>query len=108
MLASDVAVLDELIADDLVFATYDGRVATKAEDLAAHRDGVLRLAVLDPSDRHVRTAEGAIVVSVRVHAVGTYMGQHVDSTFRYIRIWMVRDGSWKIVAGQMTQVSEPG
>ena len=105
MLASDVAALDELIADDLVFVTFDGGIATKAEDLAAHRAGVLRLTALDPSERHVRSAAGALVVSVRMHAVGTYSGVPFDTSFRYIRIWMLRDAGWQIVAGQMTQVS---
>jgi Domain of unknown function (DUF4440) len=43
MLASDVVELDRLISDRLLFVTPDGATAPKADDLAAHRGGIVRL-----------------------------------------------------------------
>lgn len=42
MLTSDVAVLDELIADDLVWTMHTGKVVNKQFDLEAHRSGMFR------------------------------------------------------------------
>jgi len=44
MRASDIAELDLLIADDLVFAGPDGTLIGKAADLEAHRTGATRFA----------------------------------------------------------------
>ncbi|HEY6081060.1 MAG TPA: nuclear transport factor 2 family protein, partial [Polyangiaceae bacterium] len=36
-LAADVATLDQLIAEELLFTGPDGKLGTKAQDLAAHQ-----------------------------------------------------------------------
>jgi len=41
-LASDVAVLDERIPDDVLFAEPGGARASEAQDLAAHGSGIAR------------------------------------------------------------------
>ena len=43
MLASDVDVLDTLLADDLTFVDATGKVWSKADDLNAHRYGIQRI-----------------------------------------------------------------
>ena len=47
MLASDVDVLDALLADDLTFVDATGRVWSKADDLNAHRHGIQRIERLE-------------------------------------------------------------
>ncbi len=42
-LAGDVAALDRLLDDGLVFTGLDGAVVGKADDLALHRSGRLRI-----------------------------------------------------------------
>jgi glutathione S-transferase len=54
VLAGDVKVLDALLADDLVFTDQAGRRLTKADDLAAHNAGRLKITQIDISDQHVR------------------------------------------------------
>ena len=44
-LAADVAALGALIADALLCTGPDGRLGTKAEDLAAHGSGAVRFRV---------------------------------------------------------------
>jgi ketosteroid isomerase-like protein len=57
MLVGDVKALDDLLADDLVFINQIGQYLTKADDLAAHCSGRLRITQLDISDQRVRAAE---------------------------------------------------
>jgi hypothetical protein len=63
-LGADVNALDRLISDDLLFIGPDGALATKAQDLAAYRDGVMRVTMHEPEELHVRRvgAEVAVVV----------------------------------------------
>lgn len=51
MLAGDVRVLDALLADDLVFTDQTGARLTKADDLAAHRLGRLKITRINVSDQ---------------------------------------------------------
>ena len=105
MLANDVAALDRLLDDALVFTALDGTVATKQDDLDAHRVRRLRLTRLDPSDRRVVRCGAAAVVSVRVEIEGTYDGAPVGGALRYTRVWCERPGgAWRIVAGHMSAV----
>jgi hypothetical protein len=52
-LTGDVAVLDRLLDDLLLFTNLDGTLASKNDDLSLHRSGRLRIVRMDPSDRHL-------------------------------------------------------
>ena len=105
MLHNDVRVLDELIAPELLFTTHFGQLASKADDLAAHQARLLRLKILEPSERHILIQPGFAVVSVLMHLVGTYEGTPIDQRIRYTRVWSISpDGSMQIIAGHMSEV----
>jgi hypothetical protein len=100
MLKSDVTVLDELIAPELIFTNHFGQLVTKQDDLAVHRSGALRLNALVPSEQHIQIHNGFAVVSVLMHLVGSYETTPIDLSIRYTRVWTVRsNGSTQIVAG---------
>lgn len=108
MLDNDVAVLDELIAADLLFTGHVGQLATKEDDLAAHRARLLRLATIEPVEQHVQLHPGFAVVSALMHLVGSYAGQPIDQQMRYTRVWLVTaGGKLQLVAGHMSEV-RPG
>jgi ketosteroid isomerase-like protein len=104
MLAGDVATLDRLIDDALMFTGPDGAVVGKQEDLNAHRSRRLQLTRLEPSDERV-TCEGAIaIVSVRMDLAGTWDGAAMGGTFRYTRVWCQRPDGWRVIAGHVSAV----
>lgn len=106
MLANDVAALDRLIDDALMFTTIEGAVVGKADDLDAHRRRLLRLVRLEPSERRIQRYPGMAVVSVRMDVDGTYDGRPVGGALRYTRVWCERPDGWRIVAGHMGVVQE--
>jgi hypothetical protein len=53
-LASDVAVLDRLLDDGLLFTGPDGSLLSKEDDLNAHRSGWQKVRQLDQLDLRVR------------------------------------------------------
>jgi ketosteroid isomerase-like protein len=106
MLAGDVAALDRLIDDDLMFVSHLGGVVGKAEDLEMHRSKRLRITSMTPSDRRIqRLGDTVVVVSVQMHTTAIVEGVDVEETFRYTRVWRRRPDGWKIVSGQMTIVA---
>ena len=101
-LGADVAALDRLIDDDLLFTGPDGALATKADDLAAYRDGVMRVATHQPEALHVRRVGADVAVAaVRAHMTGSYAGTPFTGIARYTRVWARTDGRWRIVAGHV-------
>jgi ketosteroid isomerase-like protein len=107
-LGADVAALDRLIDDDLLFTGPDGALATKADDLAAYRDGVMRVASHEPQELRVRRAGADVaVVALRTHMTGSYGGAPFAGTARYTRVWAREGGGgWRVVAGQVSVVPD--
>jgi ketosteroid isomerase-like protein len=108
-LAADVAMLDRLIADGLLFTGPDGQLATKADDLAAHASGVVRFRVHEPEELRVRAVgETVRIAALRARLVVEVGGAPVSGTFRYTRVWARENGGpWRIVAGHVSAVAPP-
>jgi|WetSurMetagenome_2_1015567.scaffolds.fasta_scaffold46280_4 ketosteroid isomerase-like protein len=105
MYHNDVSVLDELIAPDLLFTGINGQLASKADDLAAHRARLLRLTTIEPVEQTIQLRPGFAVVSALMHLAGTYEGTPMDQYLRYTRVWVLAgDGSVQITAGHMSEV----
>ncbi len=102
---SDVLVPDELMADDLLFTNHLGLVVTKQEDLAVHRSGLLKLDLLDASDRSLRQLGHVAIVAVRVRLAGRHADNHFEGTFRYTRVWALQGDRWRIVAAHASVVA---
>lgn len=105
MRSSDVRVLDELLADDLLFTNHQGLVVSKQEDLDVHRSGLLKLDSLDASDRHIRLLGHVAIVSVRVQLAGRHAGTPFEGGFRFTRVWALVGARWRIVAAQASVVA---
>jgi ketosteroid isomerase-like protein len=105
MLNSDIDVLDELIAPDLLFTSHMGQLVSKEDDLALHRVGILRLMRLKPSQQIIQVHQGFAVVSVLMHVVGNYEDSPIDQNTRYTRVWSIAsDGSLQLIAGHMSEI----
>jgi ketosteroid isomerase-like protein len=107
-LTADVAALDRLISDDLLFTGPDGSLATKADDLAAYRNGVMRVATHEPEEMRVRrVGTDAAVVALRTRMTGSFGGTPFDVTARYTRVWARENDRWRVVGGQVSVTPSP-
>ncbi len=103
-IVGDAAALQELIADDYVLVGSDGARQTKAELIAFWTaDGFdpEPVTVTDPVE-HVWTNGAALGGTVTLS--WRQDGAPVSVTIRYIDIWALRDGEWRVVYGQSTRV----
>ena len=95
---ADVDALDALLHPRLVAVGPDGSVVTKADDLAAHRSGRLRILRLveEQLELHDDGASGVTRTVALVEAVQD--GTTVSARLRYTRLWL-RDGdAWQVLA----------
>ena len=105
-LDADVAALDGLIADELLFTGPDGQLATKAQDLQAHQSGAVRFRSHEPEELRVRRIGANVAVAaLRARLVVEVAGMVVEGTYRYTRVWAREDGqAWRVVAGHVSEV----
>ena len=106
-LAADVAVLDRLIADELIFTGPDGQLGTKAQDLEAHRSGAVRFRAHNPQElRMRRVGDDVAIVALRTQLAVEVAGHVVEGIYRYTRVWArERGGRWRVVGGHVSAVS---
>jgi ketosteroid isomerase-like protein len=103
MLASDVAELDALLADDLLFAGPTGELATKAMDLELHRSGGTQFHELTPKEVEIRVwSEQFALASAKIFLRGTFLGEAFAGDHRYTRIWRKGPQGWQVAGGSVT------
>lgn len=98
MLLSDLVVLDELLADDLVFTNHLGHLMSKADDLGAHQSGKLKIDKIDLSEQEISVLQGSAVVTVQAHIIGSFAGEASENDFRFTRVWLeIAEGQWQVI-----------
>ena len=99
--ASDVDALDRLLHDDLLAVGPDGSLVGKAEDLAAHRSGVFKIAELEEEDVRVVLHGDLAVTFVVLRIRGTIGDEEVAALMRYTRTWTRDDDAWRVIAAHI-------
>ena len=104
-LAADVAELDALIADELLFTGPDGQLGTKAQDLEAHGSGLVRFRRHAPEElRMRRVGRDVVVTALRARLAVEVAGTLIEDTVRYTRVWAREGGTWRVVGGHVSAV----
>jgi ketosteroid isomerase-like protein len=108
-LDADVAALERLFADELLFTGPDGRLGTKQQDLEAHGSGAIRFRKHEPEELRIRRVGADVaVVALRARLGVEVGGAIVEGIYRYTRVWArERGGSWRVVGGHVSEVAAP-
>ena len=109
-LAADVAALDRLIADELLFTGPTGQLGSKAEDLALHGSGAVRFREHEPDELRVRRVGADVAVTaLRARLAVEVGGTLVRGVYRYTRVWAREHGGpWRVVGGHVSAVPDAG
>jgi ketosteroid isomerase-like protein len=104
-LASDVAALDELLDDRLVFTGPDGQLYGKQDDLRVHRTGTQVIDTLREEDVKVLVAGTTGITWFLGSLSGSIDGAAFEARMRYTRTW-VHDAErgWRIIAAHASLV----
>lgn len=98
MLNCDIATLDKLISDDLVFRNHENVFSSKEEDLRRYREGLLRFTLLEQIELDVVSYPGVGVASVVVSMEGELNGNLFNTSACFTRTWVFSSGCWVVAA----------
>jgi ketosteroid isomerase-like protein len=112
----DRAFYDRVLADDFTHTSHAGVFKTRAEFLAEDRSGAkgdpksgrTRYDAYDVDDLMIRIYGDTAVVTGRTTPRGrTALGQPITGQYRYLRVWVKRQGRWQAVAFEGTRIAQP-
>ncbi len=105
MLAGDVAALDRLLSERLLFVTPTGLTVDKASDLESHRKGRIRFFRLELGERRIEIFAPIAIVNVEADMAGEFSGLPFSGRFRYTRVWHFAAGERRVIAGQVGKIA---
>lgn len=101
---ADFNQLDELLHDDLIFNIPTGQTITKELDIENYRSGIMKVDKITASNYVINTIENSATVSVIIHLKGSFANQNINGKYKYLRVWLNIQDSWKIISGSAIQV----
>jgi uncharacterized protein (TIGR02246 family) len=103
-LRGDRAFVDALLTDDWTSTDYQGRVWTKAGVLAMFDGPRPPMTKAEIDVDNVRLLGDVAVVTGRSLSAGRVEGRDITIVQRYTDVYVKRDGRWRVVASQGTEV----
>ena len=98
-LGPDPAVFEELLADEAVLVDQSGKsTLAKRQVVEAHRPGKgPKFTAVEMTDLQIVDHGSAAVVT----CTGHFKGPQWSGTLKFMRVWLKKDGRWRIVAGSI-------
>ena len=104
---SDTSAFEKYLASDYLGIGPDGVTQNKTELLADIKSGSLKLESSNLSDMKVQVAEADMAVVVyRSDDKGTYKGKDITGQYRWLDVFVKRDGKWQIAIDQGTPIAK--
>ena len=100
----DLAFLNKVLHDDLLFLAPSGQMITKVMDLASHRAGEIIVEQLVDRIEEINIIDDTAVVGVVYDTKGSMLGNPIEGQFRYIRIWKQFPDGIKVIGGCCMQL----
>ena len=106
MCRQDVATLNALLADDLVYTHSSARLDTKQSLIGGMESGTTVYSSIEPSDVKAQDFGNAVVLTGAARIRVTANGNPLDFGVRFTDVWVNQDGRWQMVAWQSTRLPE--
>jgi hypothetical protein len=102
----DMAAMDRLHADGLVFINTKGRMLNKAEYLDEVRSGNLKFLSVETTDYHFCIYRDTVIMNGRANSVVEYHGVVNKKPRRFTSVFIKMQGQWRLVAHQATLIAD--
>jgi len=106
MCQRDIATLNTLLADDLIYTHSSARLDTKQSLIGGMSAGTTVYTAIEPSDVKAQDCGNAVVLTgaARIHVMSN--GRPNQFGVRFTDVYVHRNGQWQMVAWQSTRLPE--
>ena len=101
----DAKFIETLLADEFVATYGDGSRGDKAKELSLVAENKQQVDSRRLDEFIVKTFGNTAVVWFTQILVGPVNGKPTEIRYRYVDVWVMRDGRWQAVASQSTRVN---
>ena len=105
MAQKDVATLNDLIADDLIYTHSSARIDTKQSLIGNMQSGVTVYNAVEPSDVKAQDLGSAVVLTGVAKIQVTSGGKPNAFAVRFTDVYADRGGKWQMVTWQSTRLA---
>jgi ketosteroid isomerase-like protein len=108
MVRGDAAAIEKLLTDDYIYTTDDGKVVSKAENVAQIKSRKSKIESIQTTDQKARSVgNNAVVETATVRIKGTKAdGKPFEETERYTTVWIWRNLRWQIVSDHTSTITK--
>lgn len=107
VLDNDVDFVNRILADEFVATYDDGKRGDKARELELVASFNQQIDASSLDEFLIQIHRDTAVVHFTLRLLGPMQGKPVELVFRYIDVWVFRDGRWQCVASQSTRLRSP-
>ena len=100
----DLATLDSLLADDLIYTHSSARVDSKQSLIANMKSGATVYSSIEPSEVKAQDLGDAVVLTGVAWIKVASQGKQLDFGVRFTDAYARRGGRWQMVAWQSTRL----
>ncbi|MGH7098876.1 MAG: nuclear transport factor 2 family protein [Stellaceae bacterium] len=106
MARKDIAMLNELISDDLVYTHSSARIDTKGSLIGAMESGKTVYTAVVPSDVKAQDCGDTVVLTGSARISVNSGGNAMNFGVRFTDVYVNKGGHWQMVAWQSTRLPE--
>jgi hypothetical protein len=100
----DIATLEALLADDLIYTHSSARIDTKASLIGAMESGATVYSAVEPSDVKAQDLGSAVVLTGTAQIKVTSNGNPNAFAIRFMLVYANRGGTWQMTTWQSTRL----
>lgn len=101
----DVRFIERVLADEFVATYSNGSRGDREKELALASEFNLQIDSSTLDEFIVKIYGDTAIVWMSQHLVGPSQGRQLEVTFRYVDVFVLREGRWQCVASQSTRVN---
>ncbi len=105
MASKDIATLESVLGDDLVYTHSSARLDTKQSLIANMQSGSTVYSSVIPSDVKAQDLGDSVVLTGEAHIKVNSGGNALDFRVRFTDVYTQRDGRWQMVVWHSTKIA---
>ncbi len=103
MMKNDIAALERMLGDELVYIYSNGKIDGKKEFLETLRSGKLRFKIMQRSGETLRDYGCVSIITGTAHFEVTMDGKEIGADLSFTSQWAKRDGKLQFIGWQATR-----